>query len=153
MLVCSDFSASAEKYARGKMYLSSEYARKILSDVDAHHHFNVHTGSGLKNIYELSEALEIMDENTFSHHVNREKNDFANWVRDVIGDLKLAEEIVNYYERKRILKAVKNRIRELELSIAEQPRAREILKIGIYDFILGIVIGFFIGIVVKVMVG
>ena len=109
--MCTDFLALVRKDVRF-MYLSSEYARRILSDVDAHHHFHVHTGSGLKNIYELSEALEIMDENAFSHHVNREKNDFANWIRDVIGDLKLAEEIVNYYERKRILKAVKSRIKK-----------------------------------------
>lgn len=135
------------------MYLSSEYAKKLLSNVDAHHHFHVHTGSGLKNLYELSEALEIMDEATFKHHVNKEKNDFANWIRDVIGDLKLAEEIVNYYDKKRISNSVKNRIKELELSIAEQPHVRAAFKIGIYDFIMGLVIGFFIGILVKVMLG
>jgi len=40
---------------------------------------------------ELETALNTMTDETYSFHANTEKNDFTNWVQDVIKDEKLAQ--------------------------------------------------------------
>jgi hypothetical protein len=39
---------------------------------------------------ELSDALSMMTDETYGYHWNIEKKDLSNWVRDIIGDVKLA---------------------------------------------------------------
>jgi 23S rRNA G2069 N7-methylase RlmK/C1962 C5-methylase RlmI len=55
--------------------------------------FWANNGEIYKNYKELAKGLKKMNIETFDHHVNAEKNDFANWIRDVFGDAALAQEI------------------------------------------------------------
>ncbi|MFH1399108.1 MAG: hypothetical protein ABIG95_03275 [Candidatus Woesearchaeota archaeon] len=55
--------------------------------------FFTNDGKVLSNLQELHEALKGMDEGTFRHHVNPNKNDFANWIRDVICKKALANKV------------------------------------------------------------
>ncbi|HLD04957.1 MAG TPA: DUF5752 family protein [Candidatus Nanoarchaeia archaeon] len=50
-------------------------------------------GEVLSDVHELMERLKTMDDDVFKYHVNAERNDFANWIRDVFEDKKLAREI------------------------------------------------------------
>lgn len=43
-------------------------------------------GKGLRNLTELLNELKVMPHETFHHHVNIGKNDFANWIADVLQD-------------------------------------------------------------------
>lgn len=43
-------------------------------------------GQVLKNLDELQLAFGTMDDEVFMHHVTKEKNDFADWVEQVLGD-------------------------------------------------------------------
>jgi hypothetical protein len=43
------------------------------------------------NLKSLSDELKAMDPASFKYHVNEEKNDFANWIRDAVRDKKLAD--------------------------------------------------------------
>ena len=63
----------------------------ILDNVPKQEYFNAANGTVIKSLLELEPALELMDDVTFAHHVNKEKNDFATWVRDCIRDDDLAE--------------------------------------------------------------
>lgn len=67
--------------------------KNAFPDVKQEFYFNLADGRQLKNLIELSAVLEDIDENTFRHHVNEEKNDFANWIRDVINENMLAESL------------------------------------------------------------
>lgn len=67
----------------------------ILDDVDGDKRFFVCDGSIIKNLKELGVVLKNMSDETFGYHVNEEKNDFSNWVKDVIGDEELAYLIKN----------------------------------------------------------
>ena len=58
-------------------------------------YFWLKDGSQVKNLYDLSKALEKMPKKIFSHHVTKEKNDFSNWVRDVVGNKELAEKMAS----------------------------------------------------------
>ncbi|MFH1381947.1 MAG: hypothetical protein ABIH70_03540 [Chloroflexota bacterium] len=68
-------------------------ARKFLADVPPEHVFRCKDGKVLRNVKELGDALSVMSKETYGYHWNAGKNDFSNWVRDIIGDVKLAKEL------------------------------------------------------------
>ncbi len=88
----------------------SEKKKKLCVDTEPEKCFWVCDGSVLKNLCELAAALETMNEPTFKYHVNKEKNDFANWVRDVFGDQKLAKGLMKAKTAKATAKQVRARI-------------------------------------------
>jgi hypothetical protein len=59
-------------------------------DMPEHKWFYFKHGRRASNIEELKTALESIDESEFKHHVNDDRNDFANWVENVFGEEKLA---------------------------------------------------------------
>lgn len=72
---------------------------KIFADVKQEFYFNLADGRQLKNLMELSAALEDMDEATFRHHVNEARNDFANWVKDTMNEAELADKFIAKYTK------------------------------------------------------
>jgi hypothetical protein len=48
---------------------------------------------------ELVEGLNTMSDDTYTYHVNAEKNDFCNWVRDIIKDEELATNLLQATSR------------------------------------------------------
>jgi hypothetical protein len=66
---------------------------KLLVKVPAEYVFWCHDGSIFADINELAEGLAAMSDETFAYHCNLEKQDFSNWVRDVIGDEQLAADL------------------------------------------------------------
>lgn len=79
----------------------------LLQGVEDKRHFRVPAGQEFKlnnsdipeeertlgSLDDLSEAINLIDQDTFSKHVNEEKNDFANWVEHVFGEVELAEQL------------------------------------------------------------
>ncbi len=55
--------------------------------------FILHDGSKIYSIKDLFDRLQSMDENVFYHHVTPERNDFANWIRDVFKEEGLASRV------------------------------------------------------------
>jgi len=74
--------------------------------IEPNQYFYLSNGTALKNIDELLDALRAMDDDTFSSHVNEHKNDFANWVRDVFKNDKLANRILSMSSRERTIEAI-----------------------------------------------
>jgi hypothetical protein len=70
-----------------------EVAELWLRDVPLDEVFWFHDGGMVKNLDELATTLREMPEETFHYHVMGDKNDFSNWVRDVIGDVTLANQL------------------------------------------------------------
>ncbi len=75
-------------------------AEKMLANVVEEYVFWCCDGRVLRSMQELKEALKTMTDETFAYHANAEKNDFANWVRDIIKDEKLAEDLRKLLNRK-----------------------------------------------------
>ncbi len=96
-----------------------EEAEKILADVKADHQFILNNGVRLKNLYELSSALAQLEAGVFVHHVNRERNDFSSWVRDVHQDKVLASSIAEANGPFELRSVLLQRISELESSVAQ----------------------------------
>jgi len=70
-----------------------ELAELWLRDVPQDKVFWFHDGRMAKNLDELATTLREMTEETFHYHANGDKNDFSNWVRDVVGDVTLANQL------------------------------------------------------------
>lgn len=90
--------------------MSKKTAKKLLADMPHEHAFRFHDGRILRNVDELREALKTMKKDTFAFHVSAQKNDFSNWVRDVIGDRKLARDLERSPDRAQAAKKVAERV-------------------------------------------
>jgi len=55
--------------------------------------FVLEDGRKLKNIVHLIDELETMSDEVFYSHVNEFKNDFSNWLRDVLKEDVVADEL------------------------------------------------------------
>ena len=94
--------------------MDKEEARRILTQVDGDRCFWINNGPVLKNLDELYMALSEMKKETFTHHANAEKNDFSSWVKEVLGDTKLAEDLSKIKSKKGMALKVKQRIMYLK---------------------------------------
>ena len=72
---------------------SAQVLKKKLYENTQEHSFVLSDGRKLNSVFALVDELESMNEETFKTHVNANKNDFANWVRDVFGEKMLAQEL------------------------------------------------------------
>ena len=70
-----------------------EEADRLLSNVPEQFTFRCRDGGMFWNLRDLARAVSSMPEDVFTFHVNDQKNDFANWIADVIGDRSLAREL------------------------------------------------------------
>ena len=58
-------------------------------DVEPEKAFWLTDGRALRNLRQLAEELEKMEDSVWEHHVNAGKNDFANWIEGVFGQYQL----------------------------------------------------------------
>ncbi|OYT43745.1 MAG: alpha-amylase [Candidatus Aenigmarchaeota archaeon ex4484_56] len=87
--------------------------KSFLNDVEEGKEFYCANGRIIRNLRELAEEIKKLDFETFVHHVNEEKNDLANWIRDVVGDIALASRVNRAKKPETIYKAIRSRIAEL----------------------------------------
>lgn len=87
--------------------------KKKIQRVDPEKYFRVANGTVVKGLMELDAAFDNMSDDTFQFHVNEWKNDFSNWIKDVINDKKLANELWGIKDRKKSQLVVLRRIIEL----------------------------------------
>jgi len=138
-----------------KKILFPEDAKSILSDVNPENKFNLHMGTSIVNLGELAEALEIIDDVSFKHHVTKEKNDFSNWVRDIIGDIELSNDLLKAETRKKAFEIVSQRIEHLKGLKKDYPIKEKVSLINNEFFIgllLGLVIGFVISAIINILI-
>ncbi len=70
-------------------------AVRTFVDADSNNQFGLHDGRLLKNVKDLADALEHMSDDVFYHHANEHRNDFSTWVRDVLQEPELAEDLIS----------------------------------------------------------
>lgn len=121
----------------------------FLKDFPNEKHFRIHMGTNISNVYQLVEALEVMNDETFNHHVTSKKNDFKEWVQNVIEDKKLAESLRNVKTKEFMAKKIKDRIKGIEKGTGDTKvvlSTQRLNKFGIIDFSIGVAVGIVIGI-------
>lgn len=85
-------------------------AERFLNDVPEEYQFWLKDGSTIRNVEQLAESLKNMNHETFKHHSNNEKTDFSNWLRDIVGDEKLARDLMKNKSKDSAYNKVKDRI-------------------------------------------
>ena len=93
---------------------TKDEAKRYLCDTSPEQCFWVNNGPILKNLEELANALPDMNDEIFNHHVNIEKNDFSNWVNGIIGDQKLANDLLSSKNRDSAVKKIRSRLNSLK---------------------------------------
>lgn len=86
--------------------------KKLTTDVHPDLTFKLRGGEIIRNIPQLKRMMAKMKDDVFTHHVNSEKNDFSNWVRDVHGDKELAESIKKCQDKVLIEKELEKALRD-----------------------------------------
>ncbi|MBW2980610.1 hypothetical protein KY360_04290 [Candidatus Woesearchaeota archaeon] len=86
-------SAPKKMAAKPKAKVEVTIKSKVLGEAPEEHHFVLSDGKRLKSLFELVDSLGKMGEDVFKAHVNKDKNDFSNWIKDVFKVPDLAKEI------------------------------------------------------------
>lgn len=85
---------------------------ELLSDVKPEHHFITRNGVRVKNLYQLHKTLINMDDDTYNHHVNPEKNDFYNWVRHMYKNRSLESVVLKCKNKNELAQKLKEKLSE-----------------------------------------
>lgn len=93
--------------------IPKEEATRYLADVPREYVFQCHDSRVFKNLQELRDGLASMTEEVYAYHANAQKNDFSNWVRDIIKDERLAADLQGSTSRGEVTKRVGIRIAKL----------------------------------------
>jgi hypothetical protein len=93
-------------------------AERLLANVPEEYNFRCCDGHIFRSMKELGEAFTSMPDETFSVHANQSKNDFSNWVRDVIKDEKLARDLAKSTTSAQAAKSVAARLAFLQSKLA-----------------------------------
>ncbi len=72
---------------------------EYLAKVPVENVFWCNNGCVFSDLEELASGLAAMSDETYTYHCNTEKQDFANWVRDVIKDEMLAADLARAANR------------------------------------------------------
>ena len=134
-----------------KKILLPEDANLILMDVTPNRHFNLHMGASIRSLQELAEALEIMDDATFKHHVTKDKNDFSKWVNDVICDTELSKDLLNAKTREDALKIIKQRVKHLKKLKINHLIEQKLPPFN-NEFLIGLVLGLVLGFLISAII-
>jgi hypothetical protein len=102
--------------------------RVFLEDVPERYAFFLKDGKKLLNIEELAKALRKMEHDVFYHHVNDERHDFHNWVRDVVLDLELAEKLLNARNPEDAKKIIDARIKLIKSKTKPAVKKKKVAK-------------------------
>ena len=130
------------------MEMNKHEAQRILGDVHSDHKFKLKNGKKLSNLKELHDELGAMDAETFKHHVNEERHDFAQWVHHSVNDPYLSKVILRHQTEKAIKTAIKGRIFQLRKHLRKDWLKNRFAKWEMLDFALGILVGVGVAIII-----
>ncbi len=68
--------------------------------------FYFSNGDSAGNLKELLDKLKIIDNECFEYHVNKDKNDFANWTENTLGMGVLGKRIGKMKDKKKIISTI-----------------------------------------------
>jgi hypothetical protein len=105
--------AAAKAMKKQPAVIKKNGSKKYLEKVPDNMVFWCHDGQIFNNIEQLMAGLDQMSDDTFAYHANEDKNDFACWIMDVIGDEALAKDIKGARNKSEAKKAAQQRYAEL----------------------------------------
>jgi len=102
---CKDEKKQMQEHIEGLKTEITELKDKK-DPVDPEQAFMLKDGQKISSLNDLVTVLTDMDEDTFNHHINPERNDFAIWVNDVLKNEDLAIQLIAITDKKEMVKAI-----------------------------------------------
>ncbi len=112
--------------------------KSVLGNVEPELRLWLSDGRIIKNLPELANAMKNMKKNVFNAHVSRNKNDFSDWIKDIIKDQELAARVkkmksskATYEELKRFEKTTKKQEKQekkKQIQIKKEKAAKQAKK-------------------------
>ena len=87
--------------------------KNFLDEVSPQHYFVMKNGFLVRSLPELYSVVSQIDNDVFHHHLNSEKNDFASWIDNVIGDDFLKNKLLEIDTKDQFLRILNSRIHQL----------------------------------------
>ncbi|MFP4524293.1 MAG: hypothetical protein ACLFO2_03205 [Candidatus Woesearchaeota archaeon] len=94
--------ATTKKASKAKKATKEDKRKAVKRDAHPDQVFVMVNGHRLKNVKELADVMERIEDHVFNHHVTDDKNDFANWLHDVFEDVELARKIAKAKSKDRV---------------------------------------------------
>lgn len=85
---------------------------KFIKRIPQEKKFVLCNGKFIANIKDLADVLGRLEDGTFAHHVNNERNDFSEWIKHIHQDHALAQKIQDIRERKKMQMTIYQHIAE-----------------------------------------
>lgn len=86
--------------------------RALIEVDDSSKYFYFFDNSYAKNLAEMIHKIRLMNDDWFSHYVNENKNDFANWVRYCLNNDFLADELVLVKNKQEMIKILEDHLED-----------------------------------------
>lgn len=77
--------------------------------------FWVSDGRILRSLVDLRDGLKEMSDEVFKNHVNKEKNDFAKWIEDILGESVFAKKMRTMKTRLTALRTVESELKKYQI--------------------------------------
>jgi len=90
--------------------MKTEMAEGLLARVPEQYCFFCNDSRVLTDMSDLAEGLTGMTDDTYAYHSTDGRSDFSSWVRDIIGDDKLASDLLKATSRQQAAKQVEKRL-------------------------------------------
>jgi len=132
--------------------------------------FYLKKGRTVHNLEELAVAFKTMDSEEFNHHVSKEKNDFASWIRHSLNNADLADKISDLKTLNSVRLELEKNIKskssekvnptesktmgsEFELKSAPETNLKnEERKFDLKEFLMGVAIGLLLGVIIMALI-
>ena len=108
--------------------MMEHFSKSILLEVAPEDYFYLKDQTAVRSLTELLNFLKTMSDDVFSHHVNFQKNDFANWIGDVFHDYELANDILNSHSKEEMIICIQKRLEEVIDTNEKNSRGKNLAK-------------------------
>ena len=89
-------------------------------EIKPENYFRLNNGKPIKNLNELLDALKDIDDETFYHHVSESRNDFYEWIKNIIKDQYLADMIKALKDKTEIRNVIEIRLFGMKKNLKSQ---------------------------------
>ncbi len=108
-----------DHYEKYKRY--EEKIGLLFADLPKEHRFWLITGSSISSLKELYKSFDSMSDEVFSHHVRQDRNDFADWVKNIYHDHALAAKLETTTTRRGARRMLEEHIDNI-LKLEKEPK-------------------------------
>ncbi len=89
---------------------------KFHQNVTQTQYFKLKNGVVIKNVREMLEVLKVIDDETFNYHISNGRNDFYEWIKNIVKDESLAHKMLGKRDRNHLILTMEAEIKQEELN-------------------------------------